>query len=186
MTDDQGHDSRLLWLLAHVDKECTDAVDGLLRAITEHLAIATADAVSVRLLSEDGQSLLPLTAYHPDPKICSAMAAVMAETVQRADIGTWLPVISEQRARRWRIPPGYLPPEASERQAAFLEQYPVRALLVVPVVLEGRTMGGVSIARFTIDREFTDQDEALALAFAARIAPALDFRSRVSRLVAST
>jgi len=185
MTQDHSHDPRLLWLLPRVDKECTAAVEGMLQSITEQLAVATADGVSVRALSADGQSLLPLTAYHPDPRIGAAMAAVMAKTVQPADIGLWSPVMKELKPRRWRIDPRQRPPEASAAQAAFFEQFPVRAILVVPVVLDDHAVGGVSVARFSADREFTDEDEALAVAFSRRIAPALDFRNRVAELAAS-
>ena len=38
------------------------------------------------------------------------------------------------------------------------------------------------MVRFTVDRPFTDQDEALVLACATRIAPMLDLRTRLSSL----
>ncbi|MFC5730837.1 MULTISPECIES: GAF domain-containing protein [Nocardioides] len=179
MVDDLAHDPRLLWLLARVDKQCVEAVEELLRFIAEHLAIATSDAVTVRVLSEDRQSLLPLAAHHPEPMIASAMASIMSETTQPADSGLWLPVMQERKPRRWRMPRGYVPAEASEQQAAFLEKFPIRAVLGVPILLDDRLIGGVSVVRFAVDREFTDQDEALVVACASRIAPALEFRSRL-------
>jgi hypothetical protein len=40
------------------------------------------------------------------------------------------------------MPPGYLPPEASEQQAAFVERFPIRAVLAVPVLIDDRVVGG--------------------------------------------
>ena len=179
MAEDPTHDPRLAWLLARVDQQCVAAVEELLRFIAEHLAIAMADAVTVRVLSEDGESLLPLAAHHPEPMIASAMASIMRGTTQPADSGLWLPVMRDRKPRRWRMPPGYVPAEASEQQAEFLERFPIRAVLAVPVLREDRLIGGVSVVRFAVDQEFTDRDEALVVACAARIADALDFRGKL-------
>lgn len=179
MVQGREADARRLWLLSQVDTVCVDAVDTLLSSIVDRLSIATADAVTVRALSEDGRSLLPVAVHHPDPDVRSAMASVMAETVQPADSGLWLPVIEERAPRRWQTPAGEPPAEASGKQADFLRRFPIRAVLGVPLIVDDRIIGGVSVVRFGVDEAFTDEDETLASACAARIAAALDFRSRI-------
>lgn len=171
-----------VWLLSRVDRRCLDAIDELLRAITELLAVATDDAVTVRALSTEGHLLRPVIAYHADPERGSAMARVMSETVQPADSGLWQTVVESRQARRWHIPPGYIPPEASPKQVEFLQRFPIRAVLAVPVLVGERLIGGVSVVRYSVDTEFTDDDEALVIACARRIALALHFQQLVSEL----
>lgn len=156
---------------------CIDDAN-LLEKIADRLAMATNAAVSVRALTPDGQCLIPLIAFHPDPTLREALAAVMAET-QSANHGLWLPVIHERQPRRWRIPPGGLPPEASARQATFLERFPIRAVLAMP--LQDRVVGGVSLVRFA-DQGFTDHDQALLVAAAERLAPAVYLRTTQTRV----
>lgn len=177
MTEDGG-DHRLLWLLDRVDRRCVEAVEKLLVDIAEQLSIATWDAVTVRVLSDDGASLLPLAAHHPSPELASAMAVVMTQT-QPATSGLWRPVVETARPIRWHTPQGVLPAEAGDQQNDFLTTYPVRAVMAVPVLVDERLVGGVSVVRFNVDREFTDADEALVVACASRIGHALDFRSRL-------
>jgi GAF domain-containing protein len=171
------------WLLSRVDQRCLDGAEAILRDIVEALAIATADAVAVRVLAEDGQWLLPVVAYHPDPDRSEAITAVMGETPSAAT-GLWLSVIETRQPRRWRIPPGFVPPEASPRQAEFLGMYPIRAVLGVPLLLEDRVVGSVALIRFSVDQEFTDHDEELLLACGRRLARALDFRTKMTALAA--
>ncbi|WP_160158257.1 GAF domain-containing protein [Nocardioides sp. SLBN-35] len=69
---------------------------------------------------------------------------------------------------------------------ATLQRFPIRAVLGVPLLVYERVVGGASVVRFSVDRPFTDQDEALVLACATRIAPMLDLRTRLSSLVDET
>ncbi|WGY04549.1 GAF domain-containing protein [Nocardioides sp. QY071] len=69
---------------------------------------------------------------------------------------------------------------------ATLQRFPIRAVLGVPLLVDERVVGGASVVRFSVDRPFTDQDEALVLACATRIAPMLDLRTRLSSLVDET
>lgn len=175
-------DTRWAWLLTRVDRQCGEAVQDLVEFVAEHLAIATADAVTVRTLSQDGLSLLPVAAHHPDPTTSAAMASVMSQTVQPADSGLWAPVLQERRPQRWSTPEGYVPAEASPKQVAFLERFPIRAVLGVPLIVDDRLVGGVSVVRFSVERPFTNRDEDLVLACATRIAPMLDLRARLAVL----
>lgn len=170
------------WLLSRIDGLALDATAGLVESITEHLAVATADAVTVRALSADGTQLVPLVAHHPDPERGAAMAEVMGRTVQRADSGVWQPVLDERRTMRWQLPPGFRPPEASPDQVAFLEEYPVRAIMGTPLVFDDTVLGGVSVVRFGADEPFTDADEALLIDCASRIAATLAFREAITSL----
>ncbi|RYU11523.1 GAF domain-containing protein [Nocardioides iriomotensis] len=166
-----GDTTRRDWLLSRVDRAVVEALTGVLQAVTEYVATATSDAVTVRMLSSDGLTLRALTAHHPDAGIADELVAVMRRTDQPADVGLWRPVIAERRPRRWLVPEGRPVAEASERQADFLSRFPVRAVLGVPLLHGDEVLGGVSLVRFVTDRPFDDADEQLVVACAARIAP---------------
>ena len=67
MTTPSNHST--LWLLSRVDQHCREAVQDLLNKVTEKISTATGDAVSIRMLSGDGQSLIPRGAS-PRPLPC--------------------------------------------------------------------------------------------------------------------
>ena len=175
MSDDGS--AATIWLLSRIDRDCRRGVEELLNRIAEHISIATADAVTIRMLSGDGSSLLPVTAHHPDAERGAAMAAVMSETVQPVSSGLWQTVINSRRPARWHVPPGApLPADASAAQVEFLRRFPLRAILAAPVIFDERLVGGVSVVRFVIDQPFTDRDEAMLGACASRIAPVLELQ----------
>ncbi len=91
--------------VVRVDAQCREAVDGLLETITEHMAIATADAVTIRQLSRDGQDLVPVAVHDVDQARAAAMASIMRQT-QRANEGLWKPVVQNQMPLGWQIPAG--------------------------------------------------------------------------------
>ncbi len=163
------------WFLSRADRACLDAVDALFPVIGERLAIATAAAVSVRLLSVDGAELVPVGAYHPDPQRATAMLKVMADTVQPAHQGFWGTALREGRPVRWHLPDSRPPDDASDRQAAFITEHTITAVLGAPLRTDGgRTLGGVALVRYGARRPFGDDDEALLLAAGRRLGPVLE------------
>lgn len=172
------------WLLGRVDRRCADWSLGLLRRLTEDLAMATSDAVTLRRLSGDGRSLLPVAAYHPDPEIRAALLAHMAESAEVTALTAWWSVITERRVRRWHVPPGRaLPAEAAPGQADHLRRFPVRAVLFAPLITPDEDLvGGVTLVRYAVDRPFTDAEERLLVDFAARAALAVEFHRALTAL----
>lgn len=166
------------WLLHRIDERCHRAVDDLLVTIAEHIGVATADAVSIRVLGDDGTTLHSVVAHHPVAARAEAMAAAMG-TAQLADVGLWRPIIESAEPRRYAIQPGTVPCEASEPQRLFFATHPVRGVLGAPVLSAGRVVGGVAVVRFGVDEPFTDDDEALLVEAAKRIAPALELRKLI-------
>jgi len=173
-----------VWLLSQLDRRCTETARTLLRSMVEDLSLATFEAVTLRVLTEDRQWLLPVAAYHPDAMMRERMTEVMASTAQAANSGLWERVIAEGRPARWHIPPGNVPPDASPKQAEFLRRWPLRAVIGVPLVAHDRAelIGGVSLLRYVRDVPFTDADEALLVEFARRAELALNFCEVVSSL----
>ncbi|HEX2728245.1 MAG TPA: PAS domain S-box protein, partial [Rubrobacteraceae bacterium] len=146
----------------------------LLRTIAETVAEATGDACTVRLLSEDGEWLRPVAGHHPDPELGAAIREIMRETAQRSDSGVWKPVVQQQRTIRIDVPPGEIPRDASEAQAAFMRRHTISAIMGAPLVVRGRTIGGLSLVRYGRQSSYTEEDETFLRDLADRAALAID------------
>ena len=146
----------------------------ILRAVAEHVAEATGDACTVRLISEDGLRLWPVAAHHPDPALRSAIWEVVRDTADRTDSGVWRPVVEEGRTVRMDVPPGAIPPGASEAQAEFIRRHPMSGILGAPLVARGRLLGGVSLVRYGRAEAYEEEDERFLRDLADRAALALD------------
>lgn len=145
----------------------------LLDQVARTLAESTGDACTVRLLSEDGRWLQAVAAYHPDPELLQAIRQVVAETAQRSDAGVWRPVIEEHRTIRLPVADQAPPADASPAQAAFIRRHRVRWIMGAPLLVGGRTLGGLSLVRYDDATPFTDDDERLIRDLADRAALAI-------------
>jgi len=143
----------------------------LLLALAQDLSLATAEAVTLRRLTDDGRWLVPLVSYHPDRGLQAAMAASASAVTPAADSGLWSPVLRDRRPVRWHLPGGSVPTEAVRAQAEHLRRYEVRAVLLAPLhAPDVGLVGGVGLHRYGRDAPFTDADEALLVQFAAQVA----------------
>ncbi|GAB2475865.1 GAF domain-containing protein [Jatrophihabitans fulvus] len=161
------------WLLGRVDDACVDAAAGLLDDIAETLAVATGDAVSIRMCSADGTRMTPVASHDADPERALEIAEVTKRTTQPADVGLWRDVVANRRPRRWQVSEQTPPVEASATQVDFLARLRIRAVLGVPVVHGDAVVGGMALIRFVPERPFTDDDEALLVSCGERVLPAL-------------
>lgn len=143
--------------------------------MVEDVSVATADAVTIRMLTVDGTQLVRVGAYHPDPQTAAAIASVMAGTAD-ARSGLWGDVITHRRSRRWHVDPVEPPREASTAQEEFIGRFEVRAVLGVPLLDQGVVVGGLSLFRIGVDRPYTDEEQELAEVCAALIAPVVGLR----------
>ncbi|WP_073458903.1 GAF domain-containing protein [Pseudonocardia thermophila] len=148
------------------------ALRDLLRSMTETLAIASANAATLRALSSDGEWLFPVAAHHPDPRMKTAMTEIMEVTAHRAESGLWRPILDGRAAARFRLATdGDGRAAASAAQRRFLDRYPVSAVLGMALRVDGETVGVASLVEFAAGRDHTDDDEALLAEFVAHAAP---------------
>jgi len=149
--------------------------------MAEKIATATADAVTVRILSPDGSRLLPVCAYHPDPGAAEAIGAIMRQTAE-VDSGLWAEVVGHRQARRWQIDPRTSVADASADQTSFIGRYQVRAVLGLPLVDGGQLVGGLALFRLGVARPYTDHEQALAEECALRIGPVVGMQRLIDQL----
>lgn len=162
------------WLSARVSSTRDIGLRGVLQELVEHLSLASGEAVTLRRLSSDGQRLVPVAWYHPDPVARGSIGEIMGHTTDLADAGLWRPVVERRVPARWHVPAGTVPAEASEEQAHWLHLFPLRAVMGAPVTGEdGVLLGGVALLRFGRDAPFTDVDEDMLVYFAHQVADVL-------------
>ncbi|HET7486694.1 MAG TPA: response regulator [Acidimicrobiales bacterium] len=164
-------------VLADLTRAFSEAVDderALLALVADLIGQATGDACTVRLLSEDGSRLEPVSAYHPDPEGLKALRDAMARTDRRPDIGIWGPVMNERRPVRFTVTEEEAPASASPEQVAYLRAARIPGFVAAPLVARGRVIGGISLVRYGDAPPFTDDDEAFLADMADRAALAID------------
>lgn len=163
------------WFRHRMDTEVALSAHRFLRRITEDLSIASGDGAALRVLSTDDRWLLGVTAHHPDRQIQAAMVTAMHATAQPAESGLWRPVFDQGLTVVYRTTRRAVPEGATPEQAAFIRTYPATRIMVGPVGHDGRRLGGVSLVRFVVDRDFTATDEALLQDVAVQAARAIEF-----------
>lgn len=146
----------------------------LFRVVAEQVSLATGDACTVRLLSEDRAWLQPVAVHHPNPQILSAMAEVMKQTAQRATTGIWQPIIDDRKSIRLLVSPEAMPPGASPQQIEFMNRFPIRQIMGVPLVARSRVIGGISLVRYKSEPLYSLEDELFMRDLADRAALAID------------
>jgi GAF domain-containing protein len=173
--EERGRTSASEWLLRRLDEVIVAAARDVLEQIADHLSIASGDGVTLRVLSADGQWLLPLAAVHATNEINVALRRTMEQTAVAATAGLWEPVIVGCATVTWNVAHEGSPAEASTRQQAFLAAHAVTRVAAAPVVDADGPIGGISLVRFVTDRDFSDADLGLLTDAASRAARAIVF-----------
>lgn len=152
---------RILLNASRIFAEDEQDLHALLEQVARFISEATGDTCVIRLLTEDGQHLEPVAAHHPDPQQLAELRAYVEGTLERADQGLWAGVLRDRRLVRYLVERGRVPPEASERQAAFLRQQGIRSVLCVPLAAGDRVLGGIALARSGDRQPLSEADEAM-------------------------
>jgi HD-GYP domain-containing protein (c-di-GMP phosphodiesterase class II) len=152
--------------------EAVPDLSALLDTVARHLSEASGDACTVRLLSPDGASLVPVASHFADAAVLDAMRTTM-EVTQRADTGLWAAVLTRGEAVTYTLPPGTAPSVASPAQRAFIAEHQPRHIMGVPLRAREHLLGGVGLTRFR-DEPFGADEIALIEALAERASIALD------------
>ncbi|PWJ48836.1 GAF domain-containing protein [Quadrisphaera granulorum] len=162
------------WLAGRVSSTRDIGLRGVLQELVEHLSMASGEAVTLRRLSDDGQRLVPVAWFHPDPNARAAIGKIMSHTTDLSDAGLWRPVVENLRPTRWHLPPGTAAAEATAEQVEWSQRYPLRAVMCAPVLgRDGELLGGAALLRFGRDAAFTDDDEAMLVFFTEQVADLL-------------
>jgi PAS domain S-box-containing protein len=160
---------------SHAFASARDDPRVILDTIAYQVATQIGDVCIIRLLSEDGQWLLPAAVYDPDPEALAYTRDLLQRVAHRADEGlngvavrtgeTQLVAEASLESLRPVIKPEY---------HVQLEKFATHSLLIVPLVARGRTLGTVAMSRSAPGRPYTRDDQALLEDLAKRAALAIE------------
>jgi signal transduction histidine kinase/FixJ family two-component response regulator len=149
-------------------------LDGLLDTIARHVSRHLAEACALYLLSDDGERLELQAFHHVTPEAEALYRAVLQEPLRSGEgfsgrvlesgQSQLVPVLT-QDALLAMIQP--------ERQEAG-RRFPIHSLVGVPLRMQGRVVGVLTLCRFIPDRPFTRDDLGLLEELAAKAAVSIE------------
>ncbi len=157
-------------VFAQAGQDLASLLDAVIRRIAEHLG----DVCIVTLLSEDRQWLEPAAWYHPNPDAAAMLDDILASTPYRLDEGLdsrvvksgeplYIPVVRPEQIHDWVRP----------EQGSFIERFGVHSLLIVPLQVQERVIGTVSLGRNKTRPAYTGDDQILLADLANRAGMAI-------------
>jgi len=155
-----GHDERLA-AIAEATSAFSDAVpdiEALLGIVAEQVSRASGDFCAVVLLSGDGKSLEPVTAFHPDPKVMDDARPLLGARMDIAASGVWQTVLKERRPVVIDIDPDHLPPNLAPHQKRHIERWRMRQSALFPMVAGDKIVGGINLNRMEGGTPFSPAD----------------------------
>jgi signal transduction histidine kinase/DNA-binding response OmpR family regulator len=148
-------------------------IDALLGLIAEHIARATGDLCGVVLLSSDGLTIEPVAAFHPNPEVAEDAKRMLGVKLPLDSAGPWKKVIQERQRVDIPIDPDNLPANLAPHQRRHIQRWRMREAVMIPMVAEGRVVGGLNLSRMEGSAPFTQADHDLLDSLAARAARAI-------------
>ena len=172
----QPDESGRIAAIAAATDAFTDAVpdmEALLAIVAEQISRTTGDFCSVVLLSPDGKRIEPVAAYHPDPGVVRDANALLGVPIELDAAGVWKTVIQEQRSVVISIDPDHLPANIAPHQALHIQKWRIREAAMIPMIAQGRVVGGLNLNRLEGSAPFHEDDLKLLESLAARAARAI-------------
>jgi PAS domain S-box-containing protein len=163
--------------LAEASRVFAEAVldrQAVLDTVAHQVGELLGDLCVIRLLSNDGEQLVPAAVYHPDSEAVALARAVLRDSDGRADEGNagqvlrsgepiLLSAVTDQDAA------GFDP-----ANRPYVERYGVRSLMMVPLHARGRVIGVISVAREQPGQAYVQDDLDFLQELANRAALAVD------------
>jgi diguanylate cyclase (GGDEF)-like protein/PAS domain S-box-containing protein len=163
-----------LWSFWNELVDCGRDVDRLLGLIARRAAEIVGEGAVIAVMSEDRTLLEPAATFHRDPDIQDLMRRLLGTTPSRVGRGVAGVVAAERRPSVLaEIDAGALAESVEPAYRPFLEQHPIRALAIVPMVAFGEVVGTLGVLRTASRDAYTDEDVVALEALAERAALAL-------------
>jgi len=163
--------------VAEVSRALTAArldYQGVLEMAARRISELVGDACVIRLLSDDGQWLNPVTAFHTDPSQLDLLVQMFATAPMKASDG--LPSRVMQSGRPLLMPVitlDQLKLVTKSEYWPYLEQLAIESVMIAPLFEGERIIGTVSLTRHKSNRSYTTDDERLLVELVDRLTLAL-------------
>jgi diguanylate cyclase (GGDEF)-like protein/PAS domain S-box-containing protein len=153
---------------------CHNDPPKLLDLITRRVAEVVGEASVLTVVSEDGTTLEPVASFHPDPEVRAFIEEVVASEPYAVGEGIAGHVASE---RKLAVVNGMQRAALSEilesHGQRFEERYPIRSLVIVPMIASGEVVGTLGAFRLESNEDYGHDDVVAMTALAERAALAL-------------
>jgi len=172
----EGDDGARLAAIAAASDAFIDAVpdvEALLAIVAEQISRTTGDFCSVVLLSQDGTTIEPVAAYHPDPDLVRDASSLLGVTMQLEASGPWKTVLGERRTLVIEIDPDHLPENIAPHQARHIQKWRMRQAAMIPMIAQDRVVGGLNLNRLEGSAPLSEADIKLLEGLANRAARAI-------------
>jgi PAS domain S-box-containing protein len=161
-----------------------DDPNRLLELIARRVADVVGEASVLTTVSEDGERLEPAAVFHADPEVRDFIRTVLGAAPYLMGQGVAGTVaVRREPTVVARVDPMVVPPDATLHFRHFLERYPIRSLVIVPMIAYGEVVGTLGAVRMESERPYGAEDVVAMEALAERAALALaDARRRPGRI----
>jgi PAS domain S-box-containing protein len=148
----------------------------VLETVTREVADLLGDVCVIRLVSDDGEWLEPVSYHHGNPEALAFMRAMVLSASQRVDEGLNGRVMrTGQPLLIPHVAPVSLDAAIEPEYRVYRERFGgAQSILIVPWCLRGRTLGVLSISRERPGHPYTIEDQHLLQDLADRAAMAAD------------
>jgi PAS domain S-box-containing protein len=148
-------------------------MEALLAIVAEQISRTTGDFCSVVLLSPDGKHIQPVAAYHPDPRVLEDASAFVGVPIDLDAAGPWKTALHERRTVVVKIDPDHLPANVAPHQAQHIRTWRIREAVMIPMVAQGRVVGGLNLNRMEGSAPLREDDIKVLESLATRAARAI-------------
>jgi PAS domain S-box-containing protein len=144
-----------------------------LETVARRLAELIGDGALIRMISGDGEWLVPVAIYHPSPERAGLRRRVLAASPQRSSEGITSRVLrSGEVLRIPRLTRETIRNEMKPEYLPYLES--VTSLLIAPLKQRRQVFGHITLLRDAGGLAYTAEDEALLEDLAHRAAQAIE------------
>jgi PAS domain S-box-containing protein len=148
-------------------------MEALLAIVAEQISRTTGDFCSVVLLSPDGKHIQPVAAYHPDPRVLEDASAFVGVPIDLDAAGPWKTALHDRRTVVVKIDPDHLPANVAPHQAQHIRTWRIREAVMIPMVAQGRVVGGLNLNRMEGSAPLREDDIKVLESLATRAARAI-------------
>lgn len=167
--------------------EIGDDLPRLLDLVARRAAEVVGEATVLMTVADDDRTLEPVAVYHADPEVREFVRGVMAS--EPYPMGTGLAggvAVRREPLVVGQVDPAELAAVATSHTRRFLERYPIRSIVVVPMVAFGDVLGTLGAVRIASPDPYDDEDVMALEALAERAALALAEARRAPGRVSPT
>jgi len=144
-----------------------------LETVARRLAELIGDSALIRMVSDDGQWLVPVAVYHPNPERAALRKKVLEGSPQRVGEGLTAQVLrTGQVLRVAELTPAFVHAQMKQAYWPFLEG--ATSLLIAPLVHRRQILGHITLLRDAGRPAYTAEDETLLEDLAHRAAQSIE------------